>query len=45
LDEVMTIALLSFVTSLVGIAAVAVLERRPRRVGPVLITRTRQPRR
>jgi hypothetical protein len=45
LDEMMTIALVSFGASLVGIAAVAVLERRPRRVVPVLTTRTRQPRR
>jgi hypothetical protein len=45
LDEVMTIALVSFGTSLVGIAALAVLERRPRRVVSVLTSRTRQPRR
>jgi hypothetical protein len=45
LNPVMTIALVSFVTSLVGIATVAALEQRPRPVVPVLTSRTRPPRR
>jgi hypothetical protein len=39
----MSIALVSIVTSLVGIAAVAVFERRPRQVVPVVTSRTRPP--
>jgi hypothetical protein len=45
LTPLMTIALVSFVTSLVGIAVVAVLDQRPRRVVAVLTSRMRQPRR
>jgi hypothetical protein len=42
---VMSIALGSLIACVVGMAAVAALERRPRRLAPVLIRRSAPPRR